>query len=1642
MTVVSTRKSRLLRRTIRSVTRRGFQFVRRASLSGVLAASTFAATEVSAQLNIPPNQTGTATDTAGSSSFGNQAINFTAPGGTLTLNGQGVLVNNRLEARWYDNEFGTGFLNPISNLINATAEGVNELSGPLNLVDDAAFTAASVGLSDLETFSGLWRGFMNITAAGTHQFRTGSDDGSVFWIDLNRDGTFGAGELVVNHNRDQGYVLSPVTSIDLAPGNYPVAIGFYENGGGNRMDARFKRPADADLQFVDPSSQPGVWSYVQNQTQSADFSTNAINFNASGTVVVDPIRSAQARVGAVTIARGTTVTVNGSRLAAPSTTITTSGTGDVTFAGTGQFVAGTMNTSGNVINFISAGTGDGGLSLNRVNSNIAAGSTLTVQGGKAALAIGGGNTPIGNSAITLSGGTLSVIEDLTAPNGPGLFDTQGQFYEEDLFNPLLPFSPDSTNLVGWAGLDSKTNLDARLAARTPRATVPINTEINFPRGNGNLVNGDTNDEGGNIFSNVGVAAPFTGNDDFVTRFTGKLNVTNPGATEFLLMSNDGATMFLDLDQGPGTNWQKVVDNNRFSDTGGPAFQGHFSGSAAGVSNEARTVDPAAPTIPNLAAPNLSAGSYDFIVGSFNSRQNEYGIELYWTPAGGTQSIIPFAAGGPVTINNAINVSGNSGLDIQTPSATANAITIAPGGTLRKTGNDLTANITVGGAGTATLDVSGRMTTATINMPANAALRKIGSGDLVIGQLAPTTLGASTSLDVGAGRLVAIDGATGDSLGDAVVTLSGGTLAVQGDGTLPPLPTGPGLHAVTGDFFNSGLVFNQTHSAGRTDPASNGWSAFASVAAMDATLNPLTPAFNDVPINVPLNFPGNPADLAGGGNDDEGGNIFGASGIGVNLGNIPDINFAARFAGKLNVTQSGPTRFNVGSNSGGVMFIDLDTGPGTNWLLVADNNRFSSDGDNYVTRGTGDPDDPPIAQVPAPNLNAGAYDFRVGFFGHNDEADGLPTPTNNEAGIEVRWTPTGGAESIIPVAASGSALSFGNNIRVTENSTIDLGTTAFSASFGNINIDAGRTVTSTGGGFGGGLQVAGSIEGTGTLRAGTNHLVEFTKSGAASSGAPNLAIGAAGTMRFNPGSGSTFGGSAVATVTNDGLLHAASGITDLSGAVVTSLNPGGAILGGGIAGVTGRFYNTGLTFDQRFTAGRPDPAVNGWSAFGSVPAMDAALNPLTPAFNVPISTPLNFPGDITNLADGGTDDDPGNIFAPSGIGVDVGPAETTNFAVRFAGKLNVTQSGPTSFELLANDGAVMFLDLDTGPGTNWATVVDNNRFAGADGDADVVLRGSGNPANPPIAQIPAPNLTASQYDFIVGFFNHNDNSVDGIPLGNNQAGLEVYWTPAGGSRSIIPPANIAPPSAVQVDAGATLRLGAFVNPGTVNLAPTSRLELHGPTSKINVSALTIPGTPTAPTATLDVTDSALILDFPVGGPNPGADTRARIIAGRGGTDLLGTWNGPGITSSAAQADNSTLAVGYAVNADLPLGPYTTFRGQPVDDTSVIIRGTRIGDANLDGVVNDDDVTIVGATFGMTSGAVWGLGDFTYDGAVNDDDVTLLGALYDPTATPIGGAPVAVEGAVAAVPEPATWLMLSLGGLSAGLFGWRRRKSQQA
>jgi hypothetical protein len=55
----------------------------------------------------------------------------------------------------------------------------------------------------------------------------------------------------------------------------------------------------------------------------------------------------------------------------------------------------------------------------------------------------------------------------------------------------------------------------------------------------------------------------------------------------------------------------------------------------------------------------------------------------------------------------------------------------------------------------------------------------------------------------------------------------------------------------------------------------------------------------------------------------------------------------------------------------------------------------------------------------------------------------------------------------------------------------------------------------------------------------------------------------------------------------------------------------------------------------------------------------------------------------------------------------------------------------------------------------------------------------------------------------------------------------------------------------------------------------------------------------------------------------------------------------------------------------------------------------GDCNLDGKVNFNDLSVLLAHYGSTSGMGWSQGDFTYDGTVNFNDLSKLLATYGST-----------------------------------------------
>src|SRR5206468_9012583 len=122
------------------------------------------------------------------------------------------------------------------------------------------------------------------------------------------------------------------------------------------------------------------------------------------------------------------------------------------------------------------------------------------------------------------------------------------------------------------------------------------------------------------------------------------------------------------------------------------------------------------------------------------------------------------------------------------------------------------------------------------------------------------------------------------------------------------------------------------------------------------------------------------------------------------------------------------------------------------------------------------------------------------------------------------------------------------------------------------------------------------------------------------------------------------------------------------------------------------------------------------------------------------------------------------------------------------------------------------------------------------------------------------------------------------------------------------------------------------------------------------------------ASLDLTNNSLAIDYNEDDGSPIGDVREHLLNHR-------------LTSSFADASHR---LGYADNATLGV---SSFGGQPVDASSILIEFTYAGDSNLDGKV---DVTDLGAlaTNWQSTRSVWTDGDFNYDEMV---DVTDLGAL---------------------------------------------------
>jgi autotransporter-associated beta strand protein len=219
---------------------------------------------------------------------------------------------------------------------------------------------------------------------------------------------------------------------------------------------------------------------------------------------------------------------------------------------------------------------------------------------------------------------------------------------------------------------------------------------------------------------------------------------------------------------------------------------------------------------------------------------------------------------------------------------------------------------------------------------------------------------------------------------------------------------------------------------------------------------------------------------------------------------------------------------------------------------------------------------------------------------------------------------------------------------------------------------------------------------------------------------------------------------------------------------------------------------------------------------------------------------------------------------------------------------------------------------------------------------------------------------------------------------------------------------------------------------VSIGTAGTLQLATGTGTTTITSLSI-----STSGVLDIGNNTV--NIPYTGNSPEATIAGYLKTGYNG----GLWTGTGINSSIAAAGsaNGTLSVGYADgNADT---------GTAAGPNQVLVKYTLAGDANLDGLVNFNDLVAVVQSFNK-SGTDWAHGNFVYGASTTFNDLVAVVQNFNKTLTPAGSSAVSdgggtspispnavIDPTISQLPDPAGFSLAAIA--SSGLLLRRRRKS---
>ncbi len=330
--------------------------------------------------------------------------------GAVTVNGDlsGVgsnFVSGGLTGNYYTLAPGGGntpLLAPISTLQALTptttvltpridfGDGTESIPGDGTVLDRGGNGAnhfgglgVNVGTSDI---AGLWSDQIYIATAGTYEFTTRSDDGSVLYID---------GNLVANNNFNQG-MTNRFGDIALTAGYHNILIGYYQGGGGWGMQASWAL-LDGPT-FARRIIEPGVLG---------KFTPNSLTYSGTGTFTLNGDNTYAADIN---VTSGTLVA--GSPNALGSTAAgTTVAAGATLGFGDGLINAEPVTSAGTLAGVGADGDFSGPLTITAdATFDVAAGNILTLSG---TITDGAGTFGL----VKQGAGTL-VLATTTGYNGP------------------------------------------------------------------------------------------------------------------------------------------------------------------------------------------------------------------------------------------------------------------------------------------------------------------------------------------------------------------------------------------------------------------------------------------------------------------------------------------------------------------------------------------------------------------------------------------------------------------------------------------------------------------------------------------------------------------------------------------------------------------------------------------------------------------------------------------------------------------------------------------------------------------------------------------------------------------------------------------------------------------------------------------------------------------------------------------------------------------------------------------------------------------------------------------------------------------------------------------------------------------------